>query len=287
MKEQDLLRQAIAPDLPDMDQVRQKILHGNAPKVQRKNLRSVLPAAACIALLLTATVLFPQWDPLSKHFAAAAPGSSEKAGSEERSGSAHVTGLTPEIYFNELGDHSISANRLYFDPEETYEKQMTFTELVDYLGRDIRPAFIPQGLQSISVEDMNFTMIYNNDGTILYDQTSFFYQEKPNRPDYDPLERRLVISVSKMQLCNECVYAWPKDMQKTCLNGHTVQLGKCKMPYGPYTVVESGENTPAGYYDLLIAQFQFAGLDYGVRAENLTEAEFVEILTSMLPPDTK
>ena len=49
-----------------------------------------------------------------------------------------------------------------------------------------------------------------------------------------------------------------------------------KMDYGPYTVVEDGPNTPAGYYDLLIAQFQFAGLDYEVVADNLTEEEFVK-----------
>lgn len=288
MQERDLLRQAIAPCLPDPEQVRRNILRGSAPKARRKSLRTYLPAAACIALLLTAAVLFSQWSPLSKPLTAIAPDASEKNGAEVHSGSAPATGLAPEIYFNELGAGTAAANRIYFDPEETYEKQLTFTQLIDYLGRDVRPAFIPQGLQpvlveDVSVEDMKFTMICKNDGTILYDITSFFYQEKPGNPDYDPLERKLVISVSKRELWSDCKYVWPEDMRKTYLNGHEVQLGKRKMDYGPFTVVENGPNIPAGYYDLLIAQFQFAGLDYEVVADNLTEGEFVKIISSMLP----
>ena len=71
MQERDLLRQAIAPCLPDPEQVRQNILRECAPKARRKSLRTYLPAAACIALLLTAAVLFSQWSPLPNHPAAA------------------------------------------------------------------------------------------------------------------------------------------------------------------------------------------------------------------------
>lgn len=83
--------------------------------------------------------------------------------------------------------------------------------------------------------------------------------------------------MERLHLCLAGRYA------KTDLNGHAVLFGKRKMDYGPYTVVEDGPNTPAGYYDLLIAQFQFAGLDYEVVADNLTEEEFVKIISSMLP----
>ena len=71
MQERDLLRQAIAPCLPDPEQVRQNILRECAPKARRKSLRTYLPAAACIALLLTAAVLFSQRSPLPNHPAAA------------------------------------------------------------------------------------------------------------------------------------------------------------------------------------------------------------------------
>lgn len=284
MKERDLLRQANTPDLPDPEQVRRKILHGNTQKARRKTLHAVLPAAACVALLLTATVLFSQWNSLSRNSAAVTPDPTAQAEQVKNPDAEHARpALAPEIHFNELGSEGIAANMPYYDPKETYEKQLTFSQLVDYLGRDIRPASIPKDLHSASVRDMAFTMIYKNDGSILYDSFSFYYQEKPGNPDYDPLERKLVISVSKMQLLRDCLYAWPEDTQETYLNGHAVQLGKCKMPYGPYTVVESGDNTPAGYYDLFVADFQFAGLDYQVVADNLTEAEFVETLSSMLP----
>ena len=66
MQERDLLRQAIAPCLPDPEQVRQNILRECAPKARRKSLRTYLPAAACIALLLTAAVLFSTVEPAPK-----------------------------------------------------------------------------------------------------------------------------------------------------------------------------------------------------------------------------
>lgn len=286
MKEQDLIRKAIAPSLPHPEQVRQNILHGQAPKARRKSLRTYFPAAACIALLLTAAVIFTQWNPLSNHFAAAVPDPTDQT--EQGQTPAPATrkettpALAPEIHFNELGE-VLSAHRLYYDPKETFEKHLTFTQLVDYLGRDIRPTFLPKGLQAEDVKNLTFTMICNNDGSVLYDSVGFYYQEKPGNPDYDPLERKMIISVSKMRLMGDCIYVWPDDMQKTYLNGHTVQLGKRKMPYGPYTVVADGPNTPAGYYDLFVAQFQFAGLYYEVVADNLTQAEFIETLASMLP----
>lgn len=286
MKEQDLLRQALAPDLPDPEQVRRKILHGNTQKARRKTLRAALPAAACVALLLTATVLLPQWNLLSRDSAVVTPDPTIQTEQEKNPDAEQKQrpALAPEIHFNELGSEGIAGNRLYFDPKETYQKQMTFSQLVDYLGRDIRPASIPKNLHSISVKDMAFTMICKKDGSILYDSFSFYYQEKPDNAEYDPLERKLVISVSKTQLMSDCTYIWPRDMRETRLNGHAVQLGKRKMHYGPYTVVESGDNTPAGYYDLFVADFHFAGLDYQVVADNLTKAEFIETLTSMLPP---
>lgn len=279
MQERDLFRQAIAPCLPDPEQVRRNILRGSAPKARRKSLCTYLPAAACIALLLTAAVLFSQWSPLPNHPETQAP---TLAGAAPELTSQTPAAPAPKAHFNELGA-VISANRRYYDPKETFEKQMTFAQVVEYLGRDVRPTFLPSDLHTIDVKDMSFTMMCKNDGTILYDSVGFYYQEIPGNPDYDPLERKLVISVSKMQLWSDCIYVWPDDMKKTDLNGHEVQLGKRKMDYGPYTVVEGGPNTPAGYYDLLIAQFQFAGLDYEVVAENLTEAEFVKTVSSMLP----
>ena len=281
MQERDLLRQAIAPCLPDPEQVRQNILRECAPKARRKSLRTYLPAATCIALLLTAAVLFSQWSPLPNHPAAAEtqPPTLAAAAPETQP---PTPAAAPKAHFNELGA-AISASRRYYDPKDTFEKQLTFAQVVEYLGRDVRPTFLPSDLHAIDVKDMSFTMIYKNDGTILYDSIGFYYQETPGNPDYNPLERKMVISVSKMQLWSDCIYVWPDDMQKTDLNGHAVLFGKRKMDYGPYTVVEDGPNTPAGYYDLLIAQFQFAGLDYEVVADNLTEEEFVKIISSMLP----
>lgn len=43
--------------------------------------------------------------------------------------------------------------------QKTYEKELAFPQLIDYLGRDIRPAFIPDGLHAIRVKDISFTMI--------------------------------------------------------------------------------------------------------------------------------
>ena len=222
MQERDLLRQAIAPCLPDPEQVRQNILRECAPKARRKSLRTYLPAAACIALLLTAAVLFSQWSPLPNHPAAAEtqPPTLAAAAPETQP---PTPAAAPKAHFNELGA-AIFASRRYYDPKETFEKQLTFAQVVEYLGRDVRPTFLPSDLHAIDVKDMSFTMIYKNDGTILYDSIGFYYQETPGNPDYNPLERKLVISVSKMQLWSDCIYVWPDDMQKTDLNGHAANV---------------------------------------------------------------
>ena len=52
------------------------------------------------------------------------------------------------------------ASRRYYDPKETFEKQLTFAQVVEYLGRDVRPTFLPSDLHAIDVKDMSFTMIY-------------------------------------------------------------------------------------------------------------------------------
>lgn len=312
MKENDLLRQSLTPDLPNPELIRQKILQEPAtPKKRRKNLFTVLPAAACIALLITAAALFSHENPLSLPFAAVSPESSTGVATEPvTSSSSHENPVTQpaavvtpkpsdqetnssaqpaqpasayDAYFNTLGSDVASACKLYIDPAKTYTKTLSFSQLLDYLGRDVRPTYLPAGLQGEDVKDQSFTLIYNNDGTLNSGSFSFFYQEKPGNQGYDPLERRLQISVAKGQLFRDCIYTWPDETRESSINGHAVQLGKRKMPYGPYTVVENGPNTPAGYYDLFVAEFQFAGLDYEVVADNLTESEFLAVLASMLP----
>ena len=102
MQERDLLRQAIAPCLPDPEQVRQNILRECAPKARRKSLRTYLPAAACIALLLTAAVLFSQRSPLPNHPAAAEtqPPTLAAAAPETQP---PTPAAAPKAHFNELG----------------------------------------------------------------------------------------------------------------------------------------------------------------------------------------
>lgn len=43
--------------------------------------------------------------------------------------------------------------------KKNYEKELAFPQFIDYLGRDIRPASIPDGLHAIRVKDISFTMI--------------------------------------------------------------------------------------------------------------------------------
>lgn len=189
--------------------------------------------------------------------------------------------LMAGIRFNALDEESVGPDmalaRWIYDNAVEWD----LSQVLEYLGRDPLPADLPEGLLPDFDENSRWMYSENDDGSV-WAQFGFAWREAPSSEVYNPLERRLDVTVSRSEIFNCGLWMFRDEMQPSTLRGTTLYLGERRMGYGPYTVVKDGPNTPAGYYDVFVAQFEYSGLYYEVTAENLTKEEFVSALASIL-----
>lgn len=251
-----------------------------AKKKREKVLYSSLTSAACLGVVTFSFFMLPKTTNNDGLYTSLSTVENETNMTQEKTQS---TDLMAAVYFNNMNEKVMSAERRLFDPEKTYEKKMTDAEAFAYLNKDVRPTDLPKGLKYAAdvLPNYSHTIFYNNDGTICFDQLHFSYAEDFEK--YDPLAKGLNITASKaVSAQSDCICVWSEEMRPSDINGVKVMIGFRKMPYGPYTVVENGPNTPAGYYDLFIADFSCGGINYQIISDNFTEEEFVKAIASML-----
>ncbi len=190
------------------------------------------------------------------------------------------------IYFNELLETSNNQAKLniVINNEKAIEKQLSLNEVLDILGVDIRPTRIPINMKSYMdvYPDAKFIAYYYNDGAPLYEQFSFSYKEDFDNEEYNPLEKKLQVLASKQELITDYSIVENDTLVKSTINEQELLVGKRKMGYGPYTIVDNGPNVPTGYYDIFVAQFVMDGIHLEVVADNFTEDELIESLVSII-----
>lgn len=197
----------------------------------------------------------------------------------------HQKDLVTRVVFNQIDTEAgfaDSDNRLVL-PNGGYEKKLTQAESFDYLGKDVRPTFLPEGIKYLGDEFPEFsqTIFYNLDNSVYHDQ--FYFSYAYDFESYNPLEKKIGITVSKVSSAqDDCISIWAENMEASKIKDIDVMIGKREMPYGPFTPVEDGPSIPSGYYDLFVAEFSYDGLNYQVISDNLTEEEFVKVLASMI-----
>jgi len=204
-------------------------------------------------------------------------------------------GHSPVILLGENGEHGelnfIQVDNMvgglrpappFIDPETTYSEIWGLEQLIDFLGREFRPRNVPNDL--IEMNDPAWEVIFNNDGTMIPFSNSFTltYSESFDE-EYDPLRRVLDIQVAKDSLPFRCALYMTDTETPSNIGGLEIVVGYLQMGYGPYTVTPDGQdNTPAGYYDVYIAEFMCDGIGFFVEGLNLTQEEFVEVLLSIV-----
>lgn len=189
--------------------------------------------------------------------------------------------------FNQLSSKfSTEVNRLYFDPETTYKETWTFDEAVSYFGRDFRPSYIPDGLNSIMdyEDDFRFTVLNNINGSIAYDVLMLNYENdfKSN----EPLEKALTLQVSKQEIWTDAPVTNETGETKSIIDGTEVVLAEKQLPYGPYLDSSDGTKIPSGYYTMLVAQFYHENIYYRITSKNIDRNEFIKILYSIIQCDS-
>ena len=182
-----------------------------------------------------------------------------------------------------------------YDPETMYQVQWGMDDVIEYLGTDFRPHYLPDDLEKYqgfnSDIDGIWTVFFNNDGTVVSFPWTFALSYSESFDDtYDPNRRRLFIEVGKGEVPFQCGLYLAESETPSNIKGNEVFVGYHRMNYGPYTYsgdVKSPETRiPAGYYDVYFAEFMYNGVGYYVEAENLSQEEFVEILLSLFVSDT-
>lgn len=183
-----------------------------------------------------------------------------------------------KIIVNDLNADPFTADRTLFPPDG-YDETWNFEKVSEYLGRDVRPTELPEDLlESDAPETRLFHLYFTEDGELFYDTFHFTYSESFDT-DYDPLRRSLNVAVSKVGMLKDCLYMDPDNMQSSMIGGVPVMVGHRDMSYGPY---DKDTHEPKGYYDFYLAEFFLDGIEFEVTADNLTEREFLDAVSSLI-----
>lgn len=183
--------------------------------------------------------------------------------------------VLPGLQINELSG-SVGADRLYFPPE-TYDTAVwSFEQFIDHWGRSIRPSSLPKDLTESQPRHAG-EVVLTKQGELAYDAYHFTFAESFDE-SYDPLRRRVTLSVSALGMAKDALYPLEHPVFSQ-LNGVEVMFGHCSMPYGPY---DPDTHAPAGQSDVYVAEFTCGGVEHQLITENLTLEEAQKILLSLL-----
>ena len=187
------------------------------------------------------------------------------------------------VFFNEV--EGLTDVALWFPPELYDEIWWDKDAVIDYYGKDLTPAYVPDGL---TAADGNGTarVIADKSGNIVYDTVKLGFYHDYDENGVPRLTERILsrngflISASKIGLMNDCVYILPENEVKTSdIDGTSVTFGYRPMPYGPF---DPDTHEPSGYYDLYVAQFEQDGIKYEVLAEQMEREEVVKVAASII-----
>lgn len=188
-----------------------------------------------------------------------------------------------DVAVNQL-EKSLEGDRMFNMPNST-AVQWTESDIQEYFGRSLTPAYIPEGLQPSKQNGMA-TVWENQDGELVWDAVRVDYYHAYNA-DGAPAwtedaaaEKGFTLTAAKIGIYNDFSWLGPDDQRKiTLIEGTDVVIGHRSMDYGPY---DEETHEPAGCYDLYTADFQIDGTFYEVVSHQLPLEELVKIVASFI-----
>lgn len=199
---------------------------------------------------------------------------------------ASVPALTADvIIFNELIEE-IGADRLYFDPEIYDEIKWDKSDILEYYGRELTPAYIPEGLIPSEWNESGTTVYVKKDGGIEYDCVGLsFYHDyyedgSPKLTDDVAAVKGFSVTVSRLGYPFECgIYSDLGGKSTNDIKGMPVAISHRSVTHGPY---DPDTHEPSGFYDEYIAEFKYDGVFYRIVTDQLPADEIIEIVGSIL-----
>ena len=165
---------------------------------------------------------------------------------------------------------------LYFDAETMEEHLYDEQQMIAYLGRDFRPAYVPEDLRALEDDPAWKVVTWKENGETVHENFSVTYQE--NFLDtYQPLRRQVRVEAAKGKLPTQCAIYHTDDKQISTIKGVPVEVTYTEMEHGPYTK----DHQPAGTHPVYRASLVYDGIGYIVHGENITQEEFINVLCSL------
>lgn len=201
---------------------------------------------------------------------------------------ASVPALTAdEIHFNELTEEEVGGARLYFDPAIYDEIKWDKADILEYYGRELTPAYIPEGLTPSAYNEQGTTVfVKKEDGQIAYDRAGLsFYHDyyedgSPKLTDDVAAVKGFSLTVSRLGYPFECgIFSDLGGKSTTDIKGTPVAFSHRSAPYGPY---DPETHEPSGFYDEYIAEFETDGVFFRVVTDQLPADEIIMIVGSIL-----
>lgn len=190
-----------------------------------------------------------------------------------------ITISMDDIFFNEV--EALTDAALWFPPELYDDIWWDRNDVIDYYGKDLTPAYVPDGLTAANGNGTG-QVIADKSGNIVYYRVGFSYHDygSPKLIDSVTGYKGFSMDVSKIGFMDDEVYILPENEVKTSdIGGTAVTFGYRSMPYGPS---DPDTHEPSGYYDLYVAEFELDGIKYGIVAERMEKEEVVKVVASII-----
>lgn len=155
----------------------------------------------------------------------------------------------------------MSGAKPYRDPAEHYTETWSAQQMVGYLGVDLAQlsTYLPKDLAYVKRD--GFTVTYHNDGNIVEDFASFSYTGTDRRT--------LTVLASKVGTPYDAVYSLETD--------NTERIGGVEVLIGGMS-----KDGTSNDYDFFYADFEADGINYRVKADNLTGEEFYKAVEGII-----
>jgi len=156
------------------------------------------------------------------------------------------------ININELSE--IPAARLAIDLRAEDFVPMSKDEIIDFYGFDFFPSVIPADMKI--VEEGAYG-IYKRDvaGEVYYSENLAWYVD-------DNVNRQLQVNIDKGKLPHSCFAYLGAEYEKSLINGTELMIGRKDEHF--------------------VAEMMYAGNGLRIESSNLTQAEFVDTVTSLI-----
>ena len=188
------------------------------------------------------------------------------------------------ISFNEVGALTDAA-RIWRNPELYDHIQWDKNAVIEYYGKDLNPAYIPDGLTA-AIGNGTARVIVDKSGNIVEDTVRLnFYHDyyedgTPKLTEDVAAVKGFSITASKIGILSDCIYLLPENEVKTSdIDGTAVTFGYRSMPCGPYN---PDTHEPSGYFDMYVAEFEYDGIEYQIVAEQMEAEEVVKVVSSII-----